>query len=249
MKKNLLFLLITISLLSCKKETEPETKQRLIQPLGVGYYWEFVDSTFSDTGLTEVDTTRLTIVGNSRIEYNNAILNLYFWSWSNIPQYSWLCNYDTTGFYFYGGKTDNGTYIYGKSLSIKYPVSINESWNNIKYLYSQIGDSSFFYISDTVSYKCEAVSEAFNTGVGLLNCYKIHYTSISNDSQSEVYLYNSLDIGYVGMIKKQNGVIRFKKTLISYSLTNPDSSINKKSDFTNGTGGHNFNNNEYGLFN
>jgi len=246
MKQNLLLLLIVISLLSCKKETESETKQSLIQPLGVGYYWEFVDSTFSDIGtLINVDTSRLSITGNAQIAYNHTTLDLYFWSWSFNPKYIWLCNYDTKGFYFYGGKTDNGTYIYGKSLSVKYPVNINESWNNIKYSYSQIGDSSFFFISDTVSYKCEAIHEEFLTGVGPFNCYKISYSHNQNDLQYKTYLYYSLDIGYVGMIDKQNGITRFKKTLISYSLKSSNSFFKKNSEFINGKRLDNFGNIEY----
>jgi hypothetical protein len=249
MKRNILFFLIAVLLFSCKKDSEPETKQVLIQPLGVGYYWEFVDSTFSNIGdLTNVDTSRLSITGITNVTYKGESIDLYDWSWNTAPNFMWLCNYDATGFYMYGGKTDNGTYIYEKSLNIKYPVKINEIWDHINYSHGQIGDSSFFYIYNTVYYTCLAVNEPFKTKLGSFDCYNYNYNYLTNGHPDQTYLYYAPNIGYVGMIEQENGITIYKKTLISYNITDSNLSSNKRSDFMNIKTKSNIGRREYGPY-
>jgi hypothetical protein len=223
MRKNHYLFLLFIIIVSCKKEAS-DIKLTYIQPLGVGYYWEFIDSTFSETGsLLYVDTSRVGITGKSEVNYEGEMLELYHWNWYDwtkekyISQ-KWLCNNDKSGFCFYGGITSNGSYIFEKSISILYPVKVNDSWDEKQYSYKIINDSSFFYISDTITKGCESVSEDFVTVFGKLNCYKIKYNRQIGNKTEEVSIYQSRDIGYVGLIAETKGIITFKKTLKSYSL-------------------------------
>lgn len=226
--RKLAYLIVSIFIvLSCKKaDDESEIAQDTIQPLGVGYYWEYIDSTFSETGLlVNVDTSRLGITGKSVINYKEEELELFYWNWydNDLQEYrnfKFICNNGEEGFYFYGGMTDEKTYILGKTLNIKYPVKINDSWNRVEYVYTERSDSSYFFISDTITIVCDAVNELFMTATGGLNCYRYHNTQEMGEDVEDIYFYQALDIGYVGYVRKWNGVIRYKKTLLSYNLTN-----------------------------
>lgn len=217
-----------IAISSCSKEVS--TNIATMQPLGVGYYWNFVDSTFSSSGvLTKVDSSRLGITGKSIYSYKGEQLELFWWNWYDkaLKAYTsskWLSKNDETGCLFYGGVTSDSVYIFGKSLNIKYPVSLNESWERRTYTYHTASSKTSFYISDTLSVICKAVDEKFTTSIGQLNCNVYEYR---RKDQHIIDLYYSLNIGYVGLIDRLNGVILSKKTILSYNLS--EGSVNLKS--------------------
>lgn len=213
-----------VSLLSCKKENEHAGTPALIQPLGIGYFWEYVDSTFTDKGVfTRVDTSKLGITGRIEVEYEGENLQLYLWNWfdhtnNEYQGNKWLCNNDKEGFCFYGGESGDHNFIFKRSLNKKYPVKADESWDVINYVFGKKNDSLYCYINDTLSYTCKSINETFLTKKGPVKCFKYQQILDSNGTIEEVNIYNSLNIGYVGLIRVRNGITIYKKSLLSYSL-------------------------------
>lgn len=114
-------------------------------------------------------------------------------------------------------RINDRSYLVEKSLSIKYPTNVGDTWN--EYIFNFNYDDLYCYISDTIENECLSVNESYRTAVGELNCIVTRYTMLLGDELMETYLFHCPDIGFVGLESKIDGVIVFSKRLIDYNLT------------------------------
>lgn len=235
--------ILSVLLLGCDSDNNPTTSEFLqngvIVPLKVGNYWSYIDSSFTENGILEkVDSSTLSITGYSDVSYKGSNLQVFHWTWifeGQSSNFSWLFRNETDGLYSYGTRSLDSNYIYDKSLLFKYPVKVNDSWQNIEH-YSSPGDT--IYYSDTIAYTCISINEKFITPGGVFSC--IVYNSKRNNNYDfyDSYIYFAKNIGYLGLLTKKNGIVTFKKVLSSYNLTKiifEPSQISLKSIKNNGT--------------
>jgi hypothetical protein len=202
---------------SCEKDNVSNNNKKIIQPLEVGYYWTFVDSTFSYDGiLSQVDTSTVSVIGKETLNYKGKEIELFYWKWDFFDRI-WLSNNEDGGFYLYGLRINDNSYVVEKSLNMKYPITVGDTWDQYMFEFDQEG--LYCYISDTVGNECLYTNKSFSTVVGELDCIVTKYTNLASDESWETYLYHCPDIGYVGLESKLNGVVVFSKRLIDYNLT------------------------------
>jgi len=231
--QNLIFVLaICLFIMSCEKE-KTEIIPKFIQPLGIGYHWVYADSTFSPyEGFLYSDTSILTVTGKTSIMHYGEETEVYFWSWDFLHGYGisstvWLCNNSDEGFYIYGAIYEGNYYLQPKSLSIKFPVKINESWDRLNYSLIKSIDSTYLYNTNKTTITCTSVNESFYAGSHNYKCFIYKLSMGDPGDLIEIYAYYSPEVGYIGYKRMYNGSLIFTKTLISYDLTE---SMTKKSD-------------------
>jgi hypothetical protein len=126
-----------------------------------------------------------------------------------------LARNENGGLYLFGGRYIDSNFVLGKTLSVKYPTTVENAWEKANYTFTT-RDSSF-YISDTLLMTCISTNEKFITNLGEMECYVYSYQRNYDDKTDNIKLYYSKNIGYVGSVSERNGVLR-KKTLKSYGL-------------------------------
>jgi hypothetical protein len=226
-----IFTLFLIGLLSsCGKKGDdqvvnPPIEQTAIVPLVVGNEWRYVDSTFNTDGSVRIDSSTLAITGKTSVQYQGQTIEVYYWNWidnrTKLPQdWKWLCRNESDGFCLFGGASSKGTFVLTKSLDIKFPGSVGDSWQRISIVTS--GDSTF-RLGDTTVVRCLAVSEDLSTPAGALKCYVTHYqrsrTIGSTTTVTDTYVYHVPNIGYVALLAKENGRTAFRKLLRTYHVS------------------------------
>lgn len=191
-----------------------------ILPLGVGYSWTYIDSSFnSDGSFHRADSSRLTITGTTSISVKNKSVRVYDWTWFDFEANAyandkWLIT-NENGFTLYGVRDTDSTYLWDPDLSFKYPVSANESWTHINYIITMDANDAIEEIEkDTVHTTCSSTASDFRTGIGTLKCHEYSETT----DGYEISYFFALNKGLVGMIQKKNNVVLQKKMLRSYSL-------------------------------
>lgn len=193
----------------------------VICPLYVGAAWKYIDSTFTSSGVfSSRDSSMLAIIGKNTISYQSQNLEMFFWNWINLrtykPQnYSWLVRNENDGLVFYGGYFRTQSTILGRALNIKYPVSINDSWNSPRHVFYP--SDSTFKVADTTKMICISTNQIFITPAGSMNCYvytyQRKYTKSGQAMTDDNCVYYVRNKGYVGMVVKTNGIMVFKKVL------------------------------------
>ncbi len=199
-----------------------EVAGNVICPLYMGKTWIYLDSSFSSSGtLSRVDSSMLGIVGKTSINYEGQNLELFQWNWINMATkkpapYSWLERNQGDGLNIYGGFFRNQPVILGKFLAQKYPVNAGNSWSSGRVTFTTSPDS-MFRVADTITTTCTSVNQNISTPAGIINCYVYNYqrtyTSAGKTMTDDVYLYYAVNKGYIGMLSKTDGVVRFKKLL------------------------------------
>ena len=231
-------LLLLLLLISCSKDNKfiPDVQYtNRILPLAIGNYWVYTDSVFTIGQTATVDTTKFGITGYRHITYNNQRETVYYWNWYNMPEdipqrRRNLVRNEEDGLMYYGQVIGSAVSTINRSLFIKYPVVVGNEW-------PFTGGYSIENIS---------VSTLFETPVGVFDCYVYSVTPpYSNrghegsNIQSLVHetferseyanlpqeLYYSPEVGYVGMIVRNEGTIVYKKTLIDYYVQQEDEGL------------------------
>ena len=241
MKKIIYLLLLAVIFASCAKTSDTpdptQNKEVVIQPLGVGYTWEYSDSTFSETGqLIKVEKSQLGITGKITKQFEGKATDMYFWNWfdETTQQYKnpkWLCNNEEGGFYYFGGIADTIPYIFEKTLAVKYPAKVGDTWEKINYGIVQSNNVTAFRKQSTSKIVCKSVDTLFQTGKEKIKCYKYQLFNPYYNT-SEVYVLYAPNIGFVGYVKKTNGVVVYKKSLVSYDLTKSSKTVGFKMALT-----------------
>lgn len=218
MKRIFILLPVLAILVTCKKD-EDILLPDVIQPLGVGYRWTFIDSVFSEDGeIIGDDTSELKITGSEIADYNGTKVELFYWHWEQTdPELMWLASSESGGLYFYGVRNEGVNYIITKSVHQPYPVDVGDSWFEEAITFSYNVDSTInVFVSDTLELTCISTDFLFTTGIGVLECV---VTSYYNDGYY-IEIYFAPNIGYVGYKRFLDGEVVFKKTLLSYALSN-----------------------------
>lgn len=219
MRKLLYLLLASFIMFSCEKERNNDLNN-LIQPLEVGYSWTFIDSIFTEEGiLTNVDTSTLSIVGKETVNYEGKQTELFYWKWDFFDRI-WLMGNEGGNNYIYGIREDGISYLIAQSMAHPYPVNIGDTWISYTYSLQVEGDTTFGVISDTTEYKCLYKDYMLHTKVGDLKCIVSSKKKEMGAGERETLIYNSLNIGYVGLESRINNIVTFKKTLMSYDFSN-----------------------------
>jgi hypothetical protein len=193
----------------------------VICPLYVGQSWTYIDSTFGATGIfTSRDSSRLGIIGKGSYNYQGQNIELFYWNWVNlktgkVQNISWLMRNDNDGLNCYGGYFRNQPSTLIKSLGNKFPATAGDTYNSPRWTFN--GKDSVFYLPDTVKYTCLATNQVYRTPAGDFSCYVYNYQrkyKISNqDMVDDNYTYYVVNKGYIGLVGKTNGILRFKKVL------------------------------------
>jgi hypothetical protein len=229
-----LFLIAAVS--SCS--TSDSKTSGVIMPLKTGNHWTFVDSLFNTSGVfVGADTSTLSITGQKTVNYQSTPYDVFLWTWvdPHLAGFSWLAWYGDDGLYMLGGTSPKGDYVLCKSHEVQYPVNVNEQWD--AYSISVSTFDSVFHIRDTVTMTCTSTNTPFPTPVQNFTCYTFQYTWIvpskavspmasrsryskpgSANVPSVTTLYYAPDIGYVGLTDHENGILTYKKTLLSYAV-------------------------------
>jgi hypothetical protein len=232
-----LLVAVTAVLFSCDKKNDGwpiPTGKSVIMPLNVGNMWEFVDSAFSGGVYNWSDTSRLTITGEKDISYDGKTYHVYYWTWG-MPPYtdcSYFVSNESDGLNMFGGTNGTEDFILTRSLSYKYPVKAGDFWDCYDIMYSSYGT---FYLADTIQKQCTSKDTIYHTSVGNYSCIeyrqngyyskslfllsgRIPGSANEPDYTSEVFVYYKPALGYVGLVNKANGVVTYKKTLITYHV-------------------------------
>lgn len=219
------FLLGIIFFIGCDKDTNPinddNNNFNSIMPLKVGNSWTFIDSAFTDIGnFVRADTTKLKIIDKTNISYQGKIIEAYYWNWIDMSngqpfEISSLCANDNDGFHFYGGRYLDSNIVLGKFLFLKFPTAVGEIWTNLELSFRS---DSLFYIADTNIVTCISLNEKLEAGQDTIDCYVFTFQKSYSNEIDDHYLYFAKNIGYIGYIIKVNGIIRYKKSLISRQL-------------------------------
>ena len=193
----------------------------VICPLYVGISWTYIDSTFNSSGVfTSRDSSRLGIIGKGTYNYQGQNIELFYWNWINIKTnkpntISFLIRNDNDGLNIYGGYFRNQPSDLVKSLGNKFPANTGDTWNSPRWTFTP--SDSAFHIPDTLKYTCLATGEIFNTPAGNYSCYvytyQRKYTLNNQPMTDDTYTYYAKNKGYIGLVGKTNGVLRFKKVL------------------------------------
>ena len=201
--------------------TKYDSGTDVICPLYVGVNWTYIDSTFGSTGtFTSRDSSRLGIIGKGSFNYQGQNIELFYWNWINLktnkPQnISWLMRNDNDGLNVYGGYFRNQPSTLVRTLGNKFPANAGDTWNSPRWTFNS--KDSVFNIADTMKYTCLATNEIFRTPAGNFSCYVYTYqqkTTVNNQTTiNDTYTYYSKNKGYVGLVGKTNGIMRFKKVL------------------------------------
>lgn len=218
------FLLFMLILFVCKQNKMPidtNTNDELI-PLEIGNYWVYEASSFFPND-TLVNFWKFGITGSTDILFQGEKIQVFYWVnidyQTGIPaEIKYYYKNESDGLFIYGATCPTDTLVF-KSLYLKYPVKIAEQWNHqtITILSSPNPLNECFAAGETLSIECIKTSHEFLTPVGRFNCYEFHY-QIPQTSNKEKFLYFSPNIGFVGMIEKENNQIVHKWVLKEYQI-------------------------------
>lgn len=217
-----LIVCFVISLYSCKKVTKSsDIQEDVICPLSYGNYWTYQDSVWnSDTGeFIYVSENKIGITGTTTVTIDGSEYLGYHWNYydtdTSIPfDYKFICINSEDGLWYLGGQSSNTLFI-SKSLWIKYPVDVGDSWPFEIIYYDGTNDN--FFIMETVIVQCIAKNEKFITDLGEFECIVYHYYSNRHGGR-DTYLYYLPNIGMVGSLHKKGDIIYRKRKLTSYNL-------------------------------
>jgi hypothetical protein len=231
-------LILAIALLcSCDKKNDGVPSpigHSVIIPLKVGNFWEFVDSAFTAGEYSWSDTSRVTITDEKDVSLNGKTYHVFYWTWG-MPSYDY-CSYfvsnESDGFNMFGGTNGTDDFVLTRSLFYKYPVKAGDIWDFYDVMY---GSYATFYLADTIQKQCTSKNAIFNTFVGSLSCIEYMQNGYYSKSlfflsgrmpgsakelpsASELFIYYKPDLGYVGLVNKANGMVTYKKTLLTYHV-------------------------------
>jgi len=193
-----------------------DDSSNFIQPLEVGYNWTYIDSTFSNDGIIDkIDTSTLSIIDSEIINSDGKDLSVFYWKW-DFSNTIWLYANENGNLYNYGIISNEEKNLFAPSLKLPYPIGMGDLWESIHYNFIETYDSLFVSNIDTL--ECLYTDYPFNTSIGELNCITVYNKEILDDM--ETYTYYAPNIGYVGLVKKENDIVIFKKTLINYDFPN-----------------------------
>lgn len=215
--RHFFFLTFTVLfIISCKKDNDSTNIIKNIQPLEVGDYWTFVDSTFSDVGvLSNVDTSTVSVVGKEIVFFRGKEIELFYWKWDNYNAI-WLYTSEDGSKYCYGLRLNEISYVTEKSLVLKYPITTGDTWTEYRFGFDQENLNCF--VSDSIENECLYTNKPYHTTVGKLDCIVTKYSDQIGTNLSEVTVYHCPELGYVGLESRLNGVMVFSKRLIDYNL-------------------------------
>lgn len=233
----ILVLYFIIFIIGCNKDNNPVGSDLIeisvIMPLKVGNKWIYSNSTFSkNDSLISVDTIQLCITGKSTILFNGDSLDVYYWNWidkvTNVPNdYKWLVCNESDGLFFYGLKYLDSSFVLGRNLMYKYPVTTGESWDAEIYSPQLDGDGNFLGIATPfkILMICYSTDEGYKTVFGEMDCIVNHYQLFPRIGNFDYYFYFKENVGYVGYIEKFHGIVIKKRLLRSYELFNTHQKI------------------------
>lgn len=217
----LIIVVLSVLLLSCEKDNGPLASSPFRQmnfneniiPLAVGNQWVYIDSTFG--GSIYVDSTCYCIIDKGVVEYQSRSYRVFYravldYATLEFSDLSWLFANTSDGINCFGGVNSQGNSFLTKTLFLKYPVNVGDTWNELSICYRD----NEFWICDTIARTVVSVDELFMTPAGNFHCC-VYSRLFENDTVLDYY---SVNIGHVGQIIKHEGNIYQKSVLKSYKI-------------------------------
>lgn len=217
----------------------------VICPLKVGNYWVYADSSFDSTGAVMYDdSSKVGLGGSVTIHANGKDYLAYLWSWywdvtdTLSPSQSGFPMINMSDGIHNIGLDDT---VFVNELWVKYPCVIGNSWTSIYSIYYHPYDSSYSLYADSSTYECISTNQQFICGLGSIRSYVYHsqysyksilknknnnswgfFGALNNTMQYDIKstidfdIYFAPNIGYLGYLIKENGVVLAKKSLKRY---------------------------------
>jgi hypothetical protein len=146
---------------------------------------------------------------------------------------SWFAENLADGLNFFGGTNGQQDFIFSNVLEWKYPVVAGDSWTCADINFT--ATDSTFYQGLALERSCISPNSLFNTPAGAFNCieykYNLNFPQKTGMTSSGIFepagtgLYPDFesvffkpDLGYLGFIIKDNGVMTAKRYLVSWHL-------------------------------
>ncbi len=227
MKKLYILLMIIIFAMliaGCSEDSTNPSGQQSFQdeiiPLAVGNQWIYL-YTDETTGLQ--DTLCKGVSGSEMFECeDHELREVFHWNWYNLDEghyedHKSLCYNTEEGFHKAGGISSSDS-LFADYLTVKYPVSEGDSW-----IYTDIEydpENSQWVYTDTLEAFCTAVDTMITTPAGFFTCIEVTLCRLGTEPGGLFVqrFYYSPNIGYIGFILYNNGVIRSKRLLMDYSI-------------------------------
>ncbi|MCK5833168.1 hypothetical protein KAH81_05795 [bacterium] len=224
-----LAILILLNSLSCNKEPNNPAPQSGITPLAVGNYWEYLDSTFTDS-IVYVGASKKGISGWREIEFDGTAWTVFEyssyypgseetvgpkWLYTNDPDFGLRC---------FGGVDDNETFLVN-NLQVLYPAISGQRWESLLLVYN-----GTFDIWDTIHAECIDTNQIFSTPAGDFECYVFSYEwptipsrRLSSPFGTNTYagvmtVYYAPNVGLVGTIWSEEYSVVTVSRLEGYNL-------------------------------
>jgi hypothetical protein len=205
MKFIIMFLLCILFILnSCSKDDN-----NVVQP------------SFAADSVYKIDFNKLKITGKVTLNSGGKNIVLFLWTWfrysdSLYENHSWLCSSNDDGFYLWGGISQKDTFLLEKTLQYKYPIKLNEQWENK--ICSYVASDSSFEIKQSRITKCIATDESVTVPAGTFKA--IVYQDITNPlSNTKTLYYLVPEIGLVMINVTDDGKPSQKRVLIDYYMS------------------------------
>jgi hypothetical protein len=220
------FFLISLSIImglmlnSCKDESTNtnETPKKII-PLKIGYTWSYYHYLSDDAGNITKDTIQALISDSRKFSIEGTDYQAYFWKEylkDSIEPYAFCLIAPTSdGVYNLGSDSDTNS-IQISHLWLKYPCSVNDSWNCVYYYYSY-SDKQFF--KDSCKISCINTNKEITIPLGTFRCYQFQYLlSFKNPNDTKTYEYYAPGVGLIKYERYYNDIKIEERLLIAYLL-------------------------------
>lgn len=210
---SLIIIAILILIAGCSdRDTVKAGKQfsDTILPLAEDNYWIFEDSVFVDGEFDKLEIKKMGITGASQIGYAGETIWVYHWAWYDMPEDKAqirrsLVRNEDEGLAYYGQKMGSSYTEFARRLFIKYPAEQGEEWT----------------YTEGALIQCVSLETVYETPLGSFQAIEYRMTL----GETVQYLYYVPEVGYVGMIEKNNGVIVRKRGLKEYQVDTEDKAL------------------------
>lgn len=171
-------------------------------PLQKGNQWRYTVHSIDFTDSTRsVDTTyTIEISEELQIDNDSEKIVVYIWDSSDDTRFKSIAGNTKDGFCFYGTISDVDTFLL-KTLFLKYPVNVGETWNYFTPSTNLEGEIS---LGDTLIVECLSLSENLETPSGNYSSVLYHFRkNTSPEFTLDFYWYVKPDLGPVGITIKR----------------------------------------------
>lgn len=187
-------------------------------PLAVGNRWRMVDYTRENGTLKISDTSEIHVSKSTTVLVAGEHLAAYKINWyyplsvsiSNPDSVFWIERMESDGLNLYGFSHGGVDTIFGKTMDIKHPALIGESWYRKVLNWTGLG-----WVANITEVEMAQTDTLISTPAGRFHCFAVRTSYTAGSFNFEYY---SPGIGPVAYKTISNDTLTAKSLLLSYSL-------------------------------